>query len=485
MRDQRKRPNMRYALAVVALSLCTALVVGVAVMGCGEEEQEEVNQNQNDDPPPRPDPVEDPWETETVPFDEEAGFQLRMARSDDGTIGLAFFEMTPETGEPCDELDMDEPPNRVLWPLHYMERSPGGDWSDELIHAKPFLSAPQGLDLGYDAEGQAVVVTMTGEPISQMVEYCGVNDVGVLYREGEGDWSHETAVSTSDEAATGHAAADAGYVVGYHPGLAFDSQNQPAVAYRDVHFGGLQVDDFRRADLEFVHRTGGSWEPEAVEWANGAGQYNRLLFNDDDEPIIAYYTPTESNIEERLGYWVAWRVDGEWKQVQLFNQGNEEEPGVVLDPDTGELHVMFYDSELGTPRMASLKEWEEFESASAWEFTDGSTIGDSTYDEGYSPSLAQSPQGTLAAAYYRCTVAANGLGDCAAEDTAVIFAYREDGTWSHEEIDSGESLAACGQRPSLLFDGDEPVVSYRCEVYDEEAETVSTEIRMARRDAVD
>ena len=482
MSNPRKRRYMRYAIAVAS---CATLGLGGVLLGCGDDEEPEQNNDQNNnDPPPRPDPVDDDWEVEAVPFDDEGGFQLRMAVHE-GTIGLAFFDLIPRTGEPCDELEIDDPPNKIEYSLHYMERSGQGDWSQELIHSVPFVGAPPGLDLQYDAQGRAVVATMIGDPVSQLVEYCGVNDVGVLRREGAQDWNYETAVSTSGEAAAGHPSADAGYVVGYWPGLAFDSDGQAAVAYRDVHFGGIQADDFRRADLEFVHRQGGSWEPEPIDWANGAGLYNRLIFDDEDRPIIAYYTPTESNIEERLGYWVTRRVDGEWQKVQLFNRGNTEEPSIALHPQTGALHLLFYDSEFGTPRMATLEDWDNFESASAWEFTDSVEIGDPTYDEGYSPSLAISPQGTLAAAYYRCAMATQGLGDCRAEDSAVIFAHLNGDEWELEAVDEGEHLAFCGQAPTLIFDGDEPVVSYRCEVYDEEEELISTEIRLARRDAID
>ena len=485
MRDQRERQYLRLALrpGIVVVS-GLVLVAGLAAVGCGDEEEEQnASQPTNQQTPaPRPDPPADPWSIETLPFDEEGGFQLRLASDGDGTLGMVFFEIVPETGSPCVELGISDPPNKVNWSLHYAEFD-GGQWSTELIHALPFQSAPPGLDLQFTGQGQAVVATMTGDPISQLNQYCGVNDVGILFREGPEDWRYETAVSTSGEAASGHPSSDAGYVVGYWPGLAIDSDDQPAVAYRDVHFGGIQADDFRRADLEFVHRQGGGWSPEAVDWAEGAGQYNRLVFTDDDEPIIAHYTPTESNIQERLGYWVTWRDDGEWRRVQLFNQGNTEEPGLVLDTASETLHLFYYDSEFGTPRMASLDDWENFESPSAWSFTGLDTIGDGTYDEGYSPSLALSPGGNLAAAYYRCGRADQGLGNCDSDESALVFAYQDGDQWRHEVVDEGDHFAFCGQAPSLVFDGDEPVVAYRCERSEEER--VFVEVRIARRDAID
>lgn len=486
MQGERKRWNMRPALAGSVFLLCAALTLGGVATGCGDEEEEAANDdsNGNDGPPPsRPEPAGDDWDIETLPLESDVGFQLQMARSDNGTLGFAFFDMQPQTGEPCDELGIDNPPNKSEWTLHFAERSSDGSWHNEVIHAMPFVSAPPGLDLGYDDDGRAVVATMSGDPISALNEYCGANDLGILWREGDDDWRHETAVSTSGEAEAGHEASDAGYVVGYWPGLAFDSAGEPAVAYRDVHFGGMQADDFRRADLEFVHRDGGNWRAEPVHWAEGAGQYNQLLFDSEDQPIIAYYTPTESHVEARLGYWVTWRNGEEWERVQLFNQGNTEAPALLLDEEDDRLHLLFYDSEFGTPRMATLEAWDEFESASAWEFTDSTEIGDPTYDEGYSPSLAQSPEGTLATAYFRCTRASDGLGDCAASESAVVFSYLDGDEWTQEVIDSGDSLATCGNRPTLVFDDDEPVVAYRCEVAEDDM--VSTEIRLARRPSID
>jgi len=46
-------------------------------------------------------------------------------------------------------------------------------------------------------------------------------------------------------------------VVGFWPALAFDQNGNAAIAYRDVHTGVLQSDDWRRADLELAFGSGG------------------------------------------------------------------------------------------------------------------------------------------------------------------------------------------------------------------------------------
>ena len=466
------RTSLQRAPSVVLIATLSILMG----LGCGNgEAQTGDGEDDNSLANRRPGNDIDPWEVESViPFDENGGFRLRMATDGEGTLGVAFFGNEARIGEPCEEVGGDDPPNKVLWSLYFSDNS-SGEWETELVHELPFLGAPAGLDLGYDSQGRAVIATMTGEPVDSLAGYCGVNNVGVLTRESRDDWSYETAVSESDEAATGEPASDAGYVVGYWPALAMDSSGQPAVAYRDIHFGGIQADDFRRADLEFVHRVGGGWQAEPVDWGNGAGVRNRMVFDADDQPVIAYYTPQESRIEDRLGYWVSWRDDGEWKRQQIFNQGNTEELSVAIDSQ-GNLRVLFYDSEFGRPTLATLSDWENFNSISQWEFED---LGDRTYDEGYSPSLAISADGDIVAAYHRCTRASSGLGNCEPQFSSLIFVHKDRGEWIHEEVDAGEGLENCGQAPALLFDGDQPVIAYRCETIEDDI--VSTEVRISRR----
>ncbi len=458
--------------------IALALAVGGPGLGCGDPDDDD---NQNDDGPPRrPNQTTSvEWDIQALEYPQSVGFRLRMGLAPDGRIGLAFFEFFGESGESCDEIG-DDPPNKIMWTLHYAEKPRGGAWAQEIIHQVPYVGSPPGLDLVFDNDGQAIVATMTGEPVPE-IRYCGVNDVGVLFREGPESWTEETAVSESGEAATGHPSSDFGYVVGYWPGLALTSEGEPAVAYRDVHGGGIQADDFRRADLEYTWRSGGSWDVEPVDWGNGAGEYNRLLFDSEDQPVIAYYVGQESRMTEQLGYWLAWKDDGEWRMTHLFNRGNTEEPSIAIDPSTGALLFAFYDSEFGAPRLATLEDWDSFEQPSQWEFQE---IGDQTYDEGYSPSLAVSESGYLGVAYHRCNLASEGLGNCSPARTALVFAYQTDGEWTQEVVEEGRSLAVCGQAPTLEFDGDEAVIAYRCEVYDEESETVSTEVRVARRPAL-
>lgn len=488
--------TVRRWMRTAAVILAVGVALTAVAVGCGGEQDGENDGNDdNDSPPPhRPNSDDDSWETEVVPFEEEAGFRLRM-RMNDGTVGLAFFEMSPEFGEPCEELGLEDVPDKILWSLHYAERSSGGDWHFEEIHNRPWYSAPAGLSLNYDHQGRAVVATMIGDPEPDTI-FCGVNDVGVLTRQSEGDWDAETAVSESGEATTGDNVSDAGFVVGHWPALAVDSSGAIGVAYRDIHFGSIQADDFRRADLEYVHNTGGDWEAEPVNWRTGAGVHNRLVFDANDDPIIGFYMPTETSLEERVGFWIAKKEDEEWIQVQLTNQPSPEEPDLLYDQGEDTLYFAYYDAQFGAPKVATLEEMSEFESASSWEFEE---IGDATYDEGYSPSMAMSPDGTPALAYRRCNIASSDLGDCDSDRSAVVFAYQDGGEWKHEIVDTGDNLAFCGNAPELQFDGDEPVIAYRCEVAEEvggagednqeagednDEISIRTEIRLGRRDAI-
>ncbi|MFU8802644.1 MAG: hypothetical protein ACNA8W_02435 [Bradymonadaceae bacterium] len=448
---------------------------------CGTEppaEEEEADVGEDPIRPPRPSTSK--WTLSTI-ADGHVGAHLRMDVSPQGDVGVAFFAIEHEVGELCEEFELDDKPTKLHWTLHYAQLDAGA-WQAETVAAPNFSGPPSGLDFKYSPHGVPVIASMAGDPVWRgTFGYCGVNDAALYYREGHENWRIETAVSESNEAATGHGPSDFGYVVGYWPALAFDSAGDPGLAYKDVHSGGLQRDDFGRADLEFARRSGGSWSTVAVDYGGGAGNFNRLIFDQGDVPIIAYYKPTESHLEERLGVWVT-RLgdDGEtWEQVHLFARGAPEGPDLLVHPDTGDLHVVFYNSRMGNPTLATLGDRAGFESISAWDLED---IGDPAFDEGYTPSIAVSPTGELALAYYRCARASDGLGDCKDVNDGLIFAWKDGAEWKREIVDAGGE-GECGRRPALRFDGaGRAIIAYRCEnLVDGQ---VDAHVKFARRESL-
>lgn len=471
MRNGRYDGRVRLALAAGCLALAA----------CGTPENNDSATNNMTTPPTNVQPtnvVPGPkWSTTTVDSNN-VGLHARLAHSGSG-FGLVYFDADGTQDGECEVMG-DNRPMRVLWGLNYASSTDGTTWSTEQIADLLHVGPPVGADLVFDGGGNPMVTAMTGDPIlDSLTPYCGVNDVGLWTRNG-GTWSSESVVVSSGEAATGFAPSDFGEIVGYWPSIALDQTGSPAIVYKDVHAGSIQSDDLRRADLELAWNQGGGWQNIAVDFGEGGGDYNRIRFDGQGRPYIAYYRATEDRTMPTLGVWMSRSLDagGTWEKVRLFPSGTSEGPDFVFDPATGLPLAVYYNSERGFPQLAELTDDAQFESASAgWTLSD---IGDSTYDEGYRPSLAISPGGVVAVAYYRCTRASLTFGACTPNDDGLIFAYRDRGTWVREVVDPGDELGLCGQYPSLTFDASGVAhIAYQCESTGTGA--INNEVRVAKR----
>lgn len=459
-----------------ALRPLLALITASALAACSGNNEDAAQNNGNETS--RPDPNNNggnntqtsKWTLEVLARD--AGEEISVARSASGDVGVAFFaDAGVRDGDCTEAVEAGTPaPPKIRWGLSYARRGQDS-WSIEEVRQPIYQSRPRGLDLAFDPSGIAHIAVMTGDPIPPLISYCGANDVGYLTRTGEGAWELETAVTSSGEAAIGEPASDYGEVVGLWPALGYDAEGNPAIAYKDVHAGGIQSDDRRRADLELAWRQGG-WDALPVEMGIGAGDHNEMVFDGEDRLTLAYYIPTENQAQEaKKGIWVRQYQDDEtWRLVQLYNQGTPTAHSLLWHPDEEALYVAFYESSKGFPRLAKLVDDAEFESPSAgWVFED---IGDSRYDEGYDSSMALTESGRLAIAYYRCTESTMSLGDCLPQDDALVFKWRDRDEWVTEIVDEGDDLGLCGMDPSLTIDADgHAVIAYRCE------ETVDGELR--------
>jgi hypothetical protein len=436
---------------------CCALFIGCGGGGEGDPEPDAGQDTGRREPPD----TRSKWTRGVLKAD--GARHLILASGPSGQVGAALFDNDSIEDGQCDEVMSDTPPVRERWPLSYAEwDAPSQTWSIEEVSRPLYVLAPTGVDIGFNAAGEPQIAAMVGDPVP-FPAYCGANDVGLITRSG-GTWTEEVAVATSGQAATGEPGSDYGEVVGYYPTLAYDANGDPAIAYKDVHSGSIQSDDRRRADLELAWRRGGGWDAIPVDFGVGAGNFNQMLFDRSGAPIISYYMPTESLEEARQGIWVTRSGDdgATWDRIQLYSQANTERPAMATNDETGELHVVYYRSDRGYPVLATLESGGDLtDLANAWTIED---IGDSRYDEGYAPSMAVSPSGRVAVAYYRCTRSADELGDCKTDEDAVVFAWRDgDGTWEREIVDEGED-GFCGEAPSLAFDvGNRPVIAYRCD----------------------
>ncbi|MFB6263787.1 MAG: hypothetical protein ABEL76_09215 [Bradymonadaceae bacterium] len=423
------------------------------------------------------------WHVQTL---QAGGYGLRvdLERGPGGGLAAAWFASNPEIGGACEELKADSPPDERRWPLRFARSTDGVradaavEWTVETAMKPRYVGTPPGLDLEPSPSGSWSLAGMTGEPVAKY-GFCGVNDVALYTRRSAGKWSAETAVEESDEAETGHAGSDAGTVVGYWPALAYGPEDEPAIAYKDVHTGSAQSDDFRRSDLEWTHRSGGSWRAVPVDPGRGGGHQNAMVFDSEGRALIAYRVPVQSEVESRVGVWVARSGGGGdgWSRVHLFPSKSPTRPAITVDA-RGRVHVLFYNAERGFPQLATLVAPSAFESTSeGWRLDRIETDG---RDEGYDPTLAVSPSGRLWAAYYRCGRASGGLGNCRAEEDGLVAARRTRAGWTREVVDAGGDDGFCGRVPSLAFDANgRPSIAYRCESRADGE--LSAAVRFARR----
>ncbi len=452
-----------------------ALIASLFLLGCGGTEEAETPMNDMGVQRPadmgRPAPRPSNWTTGVVETGG-TGRQPSLAVSPSGQVAAAYFHSKGVTGEVCSEIgDGEDVPNKVNWTIRYAEMV-GMTWSAQTAHEPLLLGQPAGLSLRFSPENVPHIATMTGEPVEMLV-YCGANDVGLL-TPGDDGWELETVVAESDEAASGSAASDFGSVVGYWSGLGFDRDGHPAIAYRDVHGGGLQGDDLTRADLEFAWKRDGSWFKTPIDFGEGAGDYNQVAFDQDGNPLVLYANPVEQTQADQLGLWITRSTDrGEtWEKFRLLEAKTSEHPSMVVDPNTGTVHVAFSDPGRGKAVVASLAAGSSFDSWST------QVLGDNRYLEGEHPSLAIDQNGHLTIAWYRCG-RAGVSSTCDPQYDAIVFGWFVDDEWLYEVIDDGEE-GLCGRYPNLVINGENrPVAVYQCAK--RSGDDFEFELRFARR----
>ncbi|MCA9517200.1 MAG: exo-alpha-sialidase, partial [Myxococcales bacterium] len=399
----------------------------------------------------------------------EGGRQVRATTLPSGRVAAIAYADEGIPGASCGASG-EAAATLVGWDLSYAERGADGAWAVEVVARVDHLGPPRGADVGAAGDGAPVIAALAGGP-SEQPPYCGANDLAIYERApGSAGFSPRVVVAESDEAQTGEPASDYGTVVGLWPAIAKDPDGRLAVAYKDVHAGSLQGDDFARADLELVWEgAGGGLRHLAVDPGVGAGNYNGLVFDADGRPVVMTFNPRDDVASaSRRGLWL-WRSgdDGAtWESVRLTAGGTGERPAIAWDADGGTVWVAWYDAERGLPMVAHLVDDAAFASlADGWEVED---VGDHVFDEGAHPALAVTADGQVALAWYRCGRASDGVGNCSPQRDGVVFAYRDGGEqWVREVVDDGGADGVCGGYIALAFaGGDTPVLLYQCLVPD-------------------
>ncbi len=455
------------AALLIAVLLVFSLS-GFCITGCSsaEEEPADGDSEATDGDQEKEEQVEPEGWVFSVVESDGAGLQTQAMALNNGNFALAYFMETSTQGEVCEELLVDNPPLKAHWPLRYAEHT-GDTWNTETITDLLLVGIPVGLDLKLDGQGAPAVATLAGEPVPG-IRYCGASDTAIYNRVASDNWTIDTAVVGSGEAVTGDDAADYGDVVGYWQGLAYNAAGNPAVVYRDVHAGGMQADDFTRADLEIAISDGSGFTASMIDMGKGGGIFNRILFDQNDTPVVFYYVSNEDGSNKLHGVWAARLLDdGEWEKVRIYSGASQYGLSIGQNPDDGELVVAYYDASKGLPYIARLTNPDSFGSlGDGWELEE---FGDHRFDEGYYPSLAIDSKGRILVSYYRCAKASSGLGDCKTDDDGLILARRDNnGDWEREIVDGGGE-GNCGEYTALAINSDDEImVAYQCMIKQED-----------------
>ncbi len=167
----------------------------------------------------------------------------------------------------------------------------GTDWNHEDVSSfsSSFLST---VALRFD--GSTPTLAYLGG--TGGLQICGGTDVMVGRRSGPGNWNIAAAVVNSNEAAAGadcpkmQSICDFGDVVGLWPSMAIAPDGTIGIAYRDVHNGYTkEAEDSSDLELAFAGPGGANWGHAWVDLARGSGISNSLAFDQNNDPAVAFY----------------------------------------------------------------------------------------------------------------------------------------------------------------------------------------------------
>lgn len=406
--------------------------------------------------------------------DRNAGHQPELVRAPDGSLGVVYYRMTGQV-DLCTRVTPSAPVNR--YEIVYAYEQPDGTFAKEVAATVNLLNL-QGVALAYDGAGSAAVGYMGG---TEAAYRCGGTDAMLARRTGANAWTESTIAvdgnadpvlndSYQDDAAQCAAYQDTchvGDVVGTWPSLAF-SGNDAVMTFQDMHFGFAQ-DDFEKADLELS--LGGSRMD--IDSVRGAGQYAKVLIEEDGSPSIAHYSPFANS----GGIWQTWRDGAGWHRVRVVPRMSI---GYRLGyARSGGVHGIAYYPPFQNNVSVEQKLWYvESLQNNVW---GTAQVVDAVGDTGKSPSLAFDAAGQPSIAYYRCKEQYDPNDrDCDHGSDGVKFAVRQNGVWQ-SVVAWNDTGVFDGVELSLAYDGDGlPAIAYKAQSVDASTNETVNELIILR-----
>lgn len=402
-----------------------------------------------------------------------AGTQSAIAISG-GKVGVASLAPTTSTQtctiSPLGPALTSEVP---VWNVCYAESKGDGTFSSSVVTSQPYTS-PTGVGLALDSTGNPGIA-FTGVGATPATETCSSNDV-FLVRATGGTFGAPVQVSNgsqSDGLVVSQAAncsqnvCNSGDVTGWWPALAFDPNDVPAIAYRDVHFG-FSVDDLTaKSDLEVAEGSGSGYSVLTVDVSRGGGTYNRVAMTPAGLPVVLHYSTGGApgvyiDREAIRGALAAQEADGGWSSDQLFSGQIGPQLGFGVNAE-GHMAAAYYG-------LATSQLWY-VESIDGVTWSSPVSV-DANGLTGQYPSLAFDSNGDPAVAYYRCN-ADHSDTQCDATQDGLYLARRKSGTWSATVIHADPNVLD-GLYPALGFAEGKAVIAFQMIANDAISQTQST-----------
>lgn len=206
----------------------------------------------------------------------------------------------------------------------------GWTWEIETVHETDTMT---GCGLTMDPTGSPLLTYVGGER-TPLYYWPFQSDLLTASWSGA-DWATETV--------------DEEGVVGLWPSVAFDRFGLAGISYQDLGTG-IDYNDFHLRDLKYAYSAGGSWTTETVD-LDGGGYYTNLLFDEDDQPGIAYCGNMD---DDHQSVKFAHRGDFGW-EIHSVDSMAECSEGSLSARNTpgGGFGIAYYDEQFEDLRYAS------------------------------------------------------------------------------------------------------------------------------------
>ncbi|WP_075005082.1 hypothetical protein [Stigmatella aurantiaca] len=423
-----------------AWGLCLML----ALAGCKGDDGGGGGGGNNDAGPNPVDPNKDsPYQRFTLDAASTDLQPLSLAVGPGDTVGVAYFFRVSD----------------AQYEIRYVQT--GSDGRVSTPETITTVKMVYGLSLAFDGNGRPAVAYLGGAE-DPAAAFWFLNDQEVAYRNASGQWVKKVAVRESNEAKAGNPVSDSGNVVGINPALVFNG-TQAIVAYRDVHQGQFDKQDYEASDLEVAVGGPDTWTHAVVS----AGGNDKRAYGGHIDMVMADGQPAlvhdqVSGSADGTGSNVLFQrrnANGTWtKDVQVQAVSNAQRgASLAWDPVLG-FGIAVVERSANRLTFTSCEGTSVSRCAAEGDWTEPDPVYASGTG-GWYPSLAIDPTThDPSIAFYICSNASGiNEGSCNPNDDELRVTTRIAGNWREALVD-----ADGGWSPKMAYlSTGQRVIAYR------------------------